>query len=63
MESPRYFVVWAKYHDDHTSLIDHLHTHGARLGKIVLYQANGPGTLTGSAEIVQQEETERGQKP
>jgi hypothetical protein len=56
MGKTRYFVVWAKYHDTPDDLIDHLHTHGSRLKKIVLYQAHIPGTLTGSAEISTQEE-------
>ena len=56
MPKPRYFVVWAKYHDVPEDLIDHLHTHGAPLKNIVVYQANGPGTLTGSAEIWKDDE-------
>jgi hypothetical protein len=57
MSKSRYFVVWARYHDTPEDLIDHLHTHGAPLRNIVLYDAQEPGSLTGSAEICQEEET------
>lgn len=59
MKNPRYFVVWAKYHDTPDALIDHLHTHGDSLKNIVLYAAHDvPGTLTGSAEIWSSSENE-----
>lgn len=51
MGEPRYFHVWARYHDTPEDLIDHLHAQGGSVKKIVLYEATEPGSLTGSAEI------------
>ncbi len=51
MSKPRYFHVWAKYHDTPEDLIDHLHAGGGAVKKVVLFEAMEPGSLTGSAEI------------
>lgn len=52
----RFFLAWAPYHDSPEELLDHIHTkHGAR-GRVVLYNANVPGSYTGTAEIITEEE-------